>query len=182
MSFVPSSEGSFSFKYEYTSRVFFPFTWPFSNQTNLSFAENFVSTKSNISSWVPLKCCIHQEPKKCKVRYMWRKLQLSNVGIDSNHWCTYRLLSTELIARKSTNLEALGMICIIELAELDIVCFCQTSFWSNIYYTEYIAFERFHLDFISLHVFVCKVVEWGFIWHHYLTKSSEEAKKMRLWG
>ena len=89
MSFVPSSEGSFSFKYEYTSRVFLPFTRPFSNQTNLSFAENFVSTKSNISSWVPLKCCIHQEPKKCKVRYTWRKLQLSNVGIDSNHWCRY---------------------------------------------------------------------------------------------
>ena len=50
MSFVPSSEGSFSFKKEYTSRVFLPFTWPFSNQTNLSFAANFVSTKSNISA------------------------------------------------------------------------------------------------------------------------------------
>ncbi len=53
ISLEPSSEGRFSFKNEYTSRVFAPLTWPFSNQINLSFAPNLVSTKSNISSCVP---------------------------------------------------------------------------------------------------------------------------------
>jgi hypothetical protein len=38
---------------EYTSLVSFPFTCPFSNHVNLSFAPNFASTKSRISSGVP---------------------------------------------------------------------------------------------------------------------------------
>lgn len=53
ISFVPSSAGRLCFKKEYTSRVSFPLTWPFSNQVNLSLAWKFFSTNSRISSWVP---------------------------------------------------------------------------------------------------------------------------------
>ena len=78
---------------------------------------------------------------------------------------SYRLHTTELIAREGQDFEPPRTILIVQLRELDIVCFGQSSFGGHVYNAKNVALKLVHLQFVAVHITIYEVVECSLVWN-----------------